>query len=216
MQLSRQNRHVQHGDQNAVYMLTGRDRLRYEKWKTERDIIDGERMNRQLGETGHWAREWDRGKGGSSQKLESSHQPYVTTPIDRPGSEHTLPQQASPLSPSLANTTVLNSRVEFASGRGRARCQASNVRHSLPNLEDRLLGKQEIVSGRGRGRKAKSIVTLNPGIASRHAKDEDNARPERLVSRSDSFEAAFSSGYLNWADLPTPTSDNDPSTFSRW
>jgi hypothetical protein len=52
MQLSRQNRHVQHGDQNAVYMLTGRDRLRYEKWKTERDIIDGERMNRQLGETG--------------------------------------------------------------------------------------------------------------------------------------------------------------------
>jgi len=42
--------------------MTGKERLEYEKWKKEQDLIDAERIRLHKDEMGHWKREWDQHK----------------------------------------------------------------------------------------------------------------------------------------------------------
>ncbi len=39
--------------------MSGRERREYIEWKTERDRIDAQRMERQKNAGGQWKREWD-------------------------------------------------------------------------------------------------------------------------------------------------------------
>lgn len=42
--------------------MTGRERREYSEWKSEREMIDQARIDRQLSNSGDWKREWDHDK----------------------------------------------------------------------------------------------------------------------------------------------------------
>jgi hypothetical protein len=74
MQMNQQMRCCPRSRLEYTAITTGHERLEYDRWKSERDKIDFERVQRQLNKQGEWKREWDRDK--TSELV--YHSTYVT------------------------------------------------------------------------------------------------------------------------------------------